>query len=133
MAKWYDYVITVSMRLKTKQAASKSLDELKEYLREQYQVNESSRASDLLGFDPDKWDEENEEDDELSASLQLQVSFTESQMEGDEPTDEALEELHEELTGYLETKYEVCYLELLDDALTSYLLGAFEDDDRKSN
>jgi hypothetical protein len=129
MGTHYDYVIQVSMRLKTKDTAPKSLDELKEFLQEEYQIIESNCVSDILGFDPNELDEKGEGEDELAASLQLQVTFAESQMDGDEPTDEALEELHAELTAYLESRYEVDCLELLDDALTSFLLSEWEDDD----
>jgi hypothetical protein len=133
MAKWYHYVMTVSMRLKTKQGGLTSLDELKEYIQQQYRIIESSHVRDILGFDPGEWDEESGEEDELAASLRLQVTFAESQMDGDDPRDEALEELHDELTTYLETKYQVDYLEILDDALTSYLLGESEDDSPKAD
>ena len=50
-------------------------------------------------------------------------------MEDDEPTEEALAELHAELTAYLEAKYEVEDLELLDDGLNSYRLGEREEDE----
>jgi cell fate (sporulation/competence/biofilm development) regulator YlbF (YheA/YmcA/DUF963 family) len=133
VGKHYDYVIAVSMRLKTKDTASKSLDELKEFLQEEYQIIESNHVKDILGFDPNELDEESAQADELTASLRLQVTFAESQMDGDEPTDEALEKLHGELTAYLDTRYEVDYLELLDDALTSYLLSAWEDDEPRAN
>ena len=133
MAKHYDYVIDVSMRLKPKDTAPQSLDELKEFLQEEYQIIESNRVKDILGFDPNELEEGVREADERTVSLQLQVTFAESQMDGDEPTDEALEKLHDELTAYLETKYQVDFLELLDDALTSYLLSAWEDDEPKAD
>ena len=129
MAKWYDYVIEVAMRLKTKDATPKSVDALKEYLGEQYVISESSMAKDMLGFDPDELNDEDQTEDELTATLQVQTAFTESQMDDDEPTEEALEELHAELTAYLEAKYQVEDLELLDDGLNSYLLGEREEDE----
>jgi hypothetical protein len=129
MAKWYDYVIEVAMRLKTKDATPKSLDALKEYLGEQYVISESSMVKDMLGFDPDELNDEDQAADELTATLQVQTAFTESQMDDDEPTEEALAELHAELTAYLEAKYQVEDLELLDDGLNSYLLGEREEDE----
>ena len=122
MAKWYDYVIEFVVRLKTKDATPKSLDALKEYLGEEYVISESG-VKDMLGFDPDELNDEDQAEDELTATLQVQMAFTESQMEDDEPTEEALAELHAELTAYLEANYEVEDLELLDDGLNSYWLG----------
>ena len=131
MAKWYDYVIEVAMRLKTKDATPKSLDALKEYLGEEYVISQSSMAKDMLGFDPDELNDEGQAEDELTATLQVQMAFTESQMEDDEPTEEALAELHAELTAYLEAKYQVEDLELLDDGLNSYRLGEREETIRR--
>jgi hypothetical protein len=134
MGKWYDYVIPVSMRLKMRGDATGTLDELKEYLQEEYQIIESSHANrvmEALGFDLKELAEEDEEG-ELTADLELQMAFAESQMDdvdGVEPSEEALEELHDELTAYLEAKYEVILLELLNDALNFYLLGEREEDD----
>ena len=129
MGKSYDYVIDVSMRLKTKDAAPKSLDELKEFLQEEYQIIESNRVKEVLGFDPDELDDDSAEPDELTASLQLQVTFDEAQMESDNyPTDGALEELNVELTDYLETKYEVNDLSLEE----GFPLSAWEDDEPKA-
>lgn len=130
MGKHYDYVIAVSMRLRMKDNAPNSLDDLKDFLQEQYPISatHSNRVKAALGFDPAELDDESEED-ELSALLDLQVTFAESQMDGDEPTDEALDELRDEVTAYLESKYEVDCLELLDDAFSSHLLAEWEDDD----
>ena len=49
-------------------------------------------------------------------------------MDDTEPTEEALGELDRELRSFLEAKYQVDYMELLDDALTSYLLAERVDD-----
>ncbi len=102
---------------------------MKEYLGEQYVISESSTVKDMLGFDPDELNDEDQAEDELTATLQVQMAFTESQMDDDEPTEEALAELHAELTAYLEAKYQVEDLELLDDGLNSYLLGEREEDE----
>ncbi len=66
-------------------------------------------------------------DGETTVSLQVQLTFDESQMEGDEPTEDAIGEVDQGLRSFLESKYEVNYLELLDDALTSHLLGEREE------
>ena len=78
MAKWYDYVIEFVVRLKTKDATPKSLDALKEYLGEQYVISESG-VKDMLGFDPDDLNDEDQAEDELTATLQVQMAFTASQ------------------------------------------------------
>jgi hypothetical protein len=130
MGKHYDYVIDVSMRLKTKDTAPTSLNELKEFLQEEYQIIQANRVKDILGFDPNELAEESAQADEFTASLQLQVTFDEAQMEGDNyPTDGALEELNAELTVYLETKYEVNSLSLEE----GFPLSEWEDDEPKAN
>ena len=117
MAKWYDYVLAVWLRLEIASDTLELQDELREYLEAEYQIIKLEII------------EESEEDEgEITISLQLQVTFDESQMGGDEPTEEALGALGRELRAYLEAKYQVTYMELLDDALTSYLLAEREDD-----
>jgi hypothetical protein len=92
-------------------------EELREYLEAEYQVVK-------LEF----IEEEEDNEDEITISLQLQVTFDQSQMDDTEPTEEALGELDRELRSFLEAKYQVDYMELLDDALTSYLLAERVDD-----
>ena len=128
MALWYDYVIEFVVRLKNKDGSVPSLDALKEYLGEQYAISESRSVVAALGFDPDELNDENETEDGLTATLQVQMAFTDSQMDDDEPTEDALADLHAELTAYLVDKYQVENLELLDDGLNSYRLGERERD-----
>jgi hypothetical protein len=118
MAKLYDYVLAVWLRLEKASETPELQDELREYLEAEFQINRLALI------------EESEDDtnNEMTISLQLQVTFDESQMDGDEPNEEALGALNRELRAYLESKYQVNYMELLDDALTSYLLGEREDD-----
>ena len=118
MAKCYDYVMAVWLEIETTTPAPNLQDELREYLEAEYQI----KSLEII--------EESEEDteDEITISLQLQVTFDESQMDGDEPTEEALEALDSELRAYLEAKYQVDHMEVLDDALTSYLLDEREDE-----
>ena len=117
MAKTYDYALTVWLRLELSCAAPELLVELQEYLEAEYQIRK------LEVFE----DAESDVEGELTVSLQLQLTFDESQMDRDEPTDEALGELRGELGAYLEAKYQVNYLQLLDDGLTSYLLDEREE------
>lgn len=118
MAKSYDYVLAVWLRLQVTGDARALQDEMREYLESEYQINklEVVEESDC------------EAEDEVTVSLQLQLTFVESQMDSDEPTEEALGEVDRELRAYLEAKYHVNYMEILDDALTSYLLAEREDD-----
>jgi len=48
-------------------------------------------------------------------------------MDEDEPNEEAINRLNEELRSHLEGKYRVKHLEVLDDALTSYRLAEWEE------
>ncbi len=57
----------------------------------------------------------------------LQVTFNELQIDGDDPTEKALDELDGELRAYLEASYPVSHLEILDDALTSYMLAEWDE------
>ncbi|MDA1014005.1 MAG: hypothetical protein O3A00_06080 [Planctomycetota bacterium] len=122
MATYYDYVLAVWLRLEMEGDVSGLADELQEYLFEigGYQVLklEVMEAS------------EDETEGEVEISLQIQFTFTESEMEeGEEPTEDAIATVDTELRRHLEAKCEVAYLELMDDAGTSYLLGEHEDDE----
>ncbi len=109
MSKSYDYALVVWLRLE----APCTAPELREYLEAEYQVLEVKAI------------EESESDDEdgLEFSIQLQLTFYESQMEGSEPTEKTISELHRELSSYLGTNYQLESVEILDDALTSFLLA----------
>lgn len=87
--------------------------ELRGYLEAEYQIANFEVVE----------ESESDVEGELTFSLQLQLTFDESQMDGDDPTDEAIGELDGELRAYVEAKYQVNHLEILDDALTSYLLA----------
>lgn len=118
MAKWYDYVLAVWLRLDIASDPQELQEELREYLEAEYQIIKL----DIIQ------ESEDDAEGEITISLQLQMTFDESQMNDDEPTEEALGGLDGELRAYLEAKYRVNYMELLDDALTSYLLAEREDD-----
>ena len=122
MAMWYDYVLAVWLRLEMEGDVSGLADELQKYL------------FDVGGFQVLKLEvmeaSEDETEGEVEISLQIQFTFTETEMEeGEEPTEDAIAQVDTELRRHLEAKYEVAYLELMDDALTSYLLGEHEDDE----
>lgn len=117
MTKWYHYVLTVYLRLATSSNPCELKDELDQYLGEGFQISELQVL-----------DEDGNAAEEVSFLLQLQTAFSDSQMDCDEPTADALDEMDRELTSYLEAKYVVNHLELLDDALTSYLLGETDSD-----
>src|SRR5207244_460956 len=111
------YVLAVWLRLAVSCAAPQLLIELQEYLEAEYHI---IRLELVEESDPDA-------EDELTVSLQLQLTFDRSQMDRDDPTEEALGELDTELRAYLEAKYQVNYLEILADALTSHLLAEWEE------
>ena len=145
MARWYFYVLAVWLRLDVSSAAPellvelreylealdftgdvhpdlpRLLAELREYLEDEYQVEK------LEGIEEPEAGTENE----VTVSLQLQWSFDESQMDGDEPTGEAIGELDRELRAYLEASYPVKYLDILDDSPNSYLLDEWEEPEQR--
>jgi cell fate (sporulation/competence/biofilm development) regulator YlbF (YheA/YmcA/DUF963 family) len=121
VAKFYDYVLAVWLRLAASRAAPELLEELREYLEAEYQIIKLEVV------------EESEPggDGELAISLQIQLTYDESQMDGDDPTEEALGELDRELRHYIDAKYRVNHLEILDDALTSYLLAERDEPEQR--
>ena len=112
----YDYVLAVWLRLEASGTAPELLEGLREYLEHEYQVNKLELV-----------EEESEVEGEITVSLQLLLSFYESQMDGDEPTEEAIGRVGKELRSHLETRYCVNHCETMDDALTSYLLAVREE------
>jgi cell fate (sporulation/competence/biofilm development) regulator YlbF (YheA/YmcA/DUF963 family) len=102
-------------------AAPDFLEELQRYLETEYQVIKLEIVEEA----------ESNVEGELTVSSQLQVTFDESQMDGDDPTEEAIGKLDGELRAYLEAKYQVNHLEILDDALTSYLLAEREEPEQR--
>ncbi len=122
--------------LRTKGTAPKypdSLDEARDFLQQNYLIDEthSTYVKETLGFDPLEWDREEEKTkgNFFEAIFDLQFTFAESEMvNGEKPTDQALENLEDELTEYLATKYEVRNLEVLDDTLSSRLVDVWEDE-----
>ncbi len=119
VAKSYDYVLAVWLRLGYSRTPPELLVELREYLETEYQVIKIEIV-----------EESENEEDELTVSMQLQLNFNESQMDGEDPTDEAIGEFDGELKTFLEAKYQVNSQEILDDALTSYLLAEWEEPER---
>ena len=122
MAKHYDYVLAVWMKIEATVDVEQIETELQEYLERNYLVTNLKTVE----------DDDDASEVEFVFSMQLQTSFSEKQMEdgaGDYPTDEAVAELDGELSAYLEAKFRVTYLEILDDALTSYPLAEHDDED----
>jgi hypothetical protein len=117
VTKSYDYILAVWLCFAVSRAPAEFLEELREYLEAEYQIIKLEIVE----------ESESDRKDELTVSMQVQLTFHESQMDGEDPTEEALGEIDRELRPYLEAKYEVTYFELLDDALTSYLLAEREE------
>jgi len=121
MAQSYEYILAIWLRIEATCAPEELEKDLREYLEAKYFVKKLEAV--------DESDDDKEDIiDEVAISLQLQLTFKESEMDSDDPTDEALEEVDNQLRAYLEAKYEVNYMEILDDALTSFLLDVLEDD-----
>ncbi len=116
MAKYYDYIMAIWLRLESTTGATELLEELREYLEAEYQI---------IKIEVHEESERNIEE-EIMFSLQLQLAFNESQMDGDNPTSKAVAEFDKELRHLLEARYQVNYLEVMDDALTSFLLAERE-------
>lgn len=116
MATYYVYVLQIWLRLRALSPEREWLADLQEYLVEEYGIHR------IYSVD----DSESIGNGDRTVSLQLQITFEESETDEGEPTDAALYKLHEELKEYLEAKYQVSYLSILDDALTSYLLAKEE-------
>jgi len=114
----YDYVMAVWLHIELPQLAPEFEDELREHLLE-------------AGFQVNKLEIVDNDDDgakgEVQVSLQIQLTLDESQMDGDEPTAEAVAEFDEELRTCLTSKYEVTYLEVMDDAPASFLIAERDD------
>ncbi|MBM4004315.1 MAG: hypothetical protein FJ295_13690 [Planctomycetes bacterium] len=126
MAKWYHFSLTVWLRLKVSGDASQLLEELQEHLAHDYSVSElkliEAEFTELADGAPG----------ELEFSFQLDMSFNESQVEFGDPTEEAIDELDNELTNYVASKFPLTHLETLGDALTTFFLGESDDDTPES-
>jgi hypothetical protein len=119
MTMQYDYLMAVWLHVELPDVSPEFEDELRDYLEAEFQVNKL----DLIE------DEEATERGEVVVSLRIQTTFDETQMDDEEPTEEAVAEFDAELRPYLEAKYTLAYFELLDDAPGSYLLNAWDDSD----
>lgn len=114
MATIYDYVMAVWVCLESPPVAEEFGDELLEHLLEAgFQVNE------LKIVDED----EDRPAGEVQVSLRIQLTLEQSQMDGDEPTTEAVNEFDQELRTCLSSKYEVTYLDVMEDAPASFLIA----------
>ncbi len=121
MARVYDYVLAVWLRLEMPDDAPELLMELREYIEAEYQITKLEVVE----------EPESDMEGDHTFALQLQLTFDESQMDGDDPAEEAIDELDGELRAFLEAKYQVNHLEILDDALTSYLLAEREEPEER--
>lgn len=120
MATIYDYVMAVWLRVELSQVPADFEEELHEHLLDAgFQVNQL-KIIDGDGAGPEG---------EVEVSLRIQLTLDASRMNGDEPTDEAVAEFDEELRTCLSSKYEVNYLDVMDDSPYSCLLGEREEPD----
>lgn len=117
MSTVYDYVMAVWLELDLPNPAAEFDDELHDYLVESgFQIYEFKVIED-----------EDDVNGKATVSLRIQLTLDESQMDGDEPTAEAVAEFDAELRTCLSSKYEVNYLDVMDDSPHSCLLGERED------
>lgn len=123
MAKHYDYVLSLWLKLKATADAEQIETELQEYLERNYLVTNLKLIE----------DDDDASEAEFVFSMRLQTSFNESQM-GDEyyPSDEAVGEFEREMEEYLEAGFHVTYLDIDETALTSYLLAEWDDEDTET-
>lgn len=117
MATFYIYSMTVWLTLEHTGDATKVAEQLMEVLGESELVSEMESIED-----------ENEADARLTFSFQVQLSFPESDCDDDQPTESAVAVYEDELEALLARHVTVVKLELLDDALTTFLLGEHEDE-----
>ena len=97
------------------------LEELRDFLETEYQVHTLC----LIAND------EPHDDEEFDFSVQLQLNFKESETDNGEPNDHAINALDSELREFLAGKYQLTYFEILDDALTSFLLAEVDEFDQE--
>lgn len=120
MAIVYDYVMAVWLRLELPRPEPELEDELCEHLLEGgFQVNHLEVIE----------EDEDQPDGEVQVSLRIQLTLDESQMDDDEPTEEAVAEFDEELRTCLSAKYEVNYLDVMADSPHSHLLAERDDEE----
>lgn len=116
-----DYSMTVWLRLKSPTGAEGVEGALAEILGQNHLVSKIERIED-------------EEDEAgvgnvLTYSFQAQISFEESECCDDEPNEAAIAVYEDEWTALLSSRFQVVSLEVLDDALTSFLIAEHGDDD----
>lgn len=117
MSTIYDYVMAVWLELDLPNPAATFADELHDYLVESgFQINEFKVIED-----------DDDANGKVTVSLRIQLTFDDSQMYGDEPTSEAVAKFDQELRTCLSSKYEVNYLDVMDDSPHSCLLGKRDD------
>jgi len=116
MTTYYTYSLSVVIHIDDSAPTNNLASELNQLIGSHIDV------SDLIHFEDDKTP-----DSSHSLMAQIQFTFPESEMEEDEPCEFVLEQLENEITGYIEPKFHVRYLEILDDALTTCFLGSHSD------
>lgn len=121
MSTVYDYQIAVWLCLELAEVPAEFDDELREHLLEaDFQVNDLKVIEDA-----------ERSNGEVQVSLRIQLTLDESEMDGDEPTSEAVAEFDEELRSCLSSKYVVIHLDVMDDSPYSCLLGEREEADAR--
>ena len=123
MATHYEYVMAVWLRLIPEMSTDEVwLKALEEHIAKDFQIHKIEEV--------ENEDSDSEEDvGERTVSLQVQLIFDPSEMEDDEPTEDAISRFDEELRTHLTSRYQVTHLDVLDDGLTSYLLAELDESD----
>lgn len=118
MTTYYAYSLTVWLRLSPDHSVKPS----------KFHKSVEHLLKDTLGiFDVERVKEPGFPD-EYSYSFQYSATFDSSEMdEEEEPSENAIEELTNELTEFLKEHFDVTFLEILDDALTSFLQEKWEE------
>jgi hypothetical protein len=121
MPKFYNYALAVWIRLETSCGAPDLLAELQEYLESKYQIIKIEIVD----------ESDSHTEGEHSVSLKLQLTFDDSRMDGEDPTAKAIGEVDGDWRAYLEARYQVNSLELMDDAPTSFLLDEWDEPEER--
>ncbi len=117
MVKHYAFNLTVWLRLANPQRnkSRQVLRALKTYLEERWTIDKVERVDDQ-SVAP-----------ECSFVFQLTWTFVDAEVDNGEITDEAVESLTDELRDSIGREFEVTFIEICDDALTSFLLDEWEE------
>lgn len=119
MGKYYLFALAVWLEVKLPKPSRRWLKDLEEHLFDEFTVSRFKRLD----------QEASAPQDGKQVSFQIQESFNEDEVEEDEPTEDAIFRLSQQLREHLQSHYEVISLEIMDDSPNSYLLEIGDDEE----